>query len=97
MKQNPLATLLASLVLLGALAIAGLSYAYIRNARELRSLQFQASRINRDRAMFRELAMETVAYSNANRNPALDKILAEVGIVKTKSPSPQQFPSSATK
>ncbi len=78
MKKNPIAAFLVALVFLGALAVAGLSYAYVHSVRELRDLQGQTAVISRNRTMFQNLANDAVAYSEIN--PAIRPLLAEVGI-----------------
>lgn len=78
MKHNPFAAFLVVLVLLGALAVAALSFAYVQSVRELRDVQAQTAVINRNRTMFQNLANDAVAYGEVN--PNIRPLLEEVGI-----------------
>ena len=78
MKHNPFAAFLVVLVLLGSLAVAALSFAYVQSVRELRDVQAQTAVINRNRTMFQNLANDAVAYGEFN--PSIRPLLEEVGI-----------------
>ena len=75
---------------ISALLSVGLCWTFIANARELRSLQGQASQINNNRAMIQALANETLEYSKTH--PAIDPILESMGLKPGKS-----APAAATK
>jgi hypothetical protein len=68
-----------------ALLSVGLCWSFIANARELRSLQAQATQINNSRAMVQALANETLEYSKTH--PAIDPILESVGLKPGKAGS----------
>jgi hypothetical protein len=71
----------------------GLCWTFIGNARELRSLQAQATQINNSRAMIQALANETIEYSKTH--PAIDPILESVGLKPGKaSPAPTPKPAA---
>lgn len=86
-------TVLVGLVVLGTLATATLSIAYVQYSRTLRDLQGEAARANRDWSMFQQLAADAVQYSKDH--PKIDRILQEVGINKNKTTS--ERPSSPAK
>ncbi|MBI4662610.1 MAG: hypothetical protein HY735_27675 [Verrucomicrobia bacterium] len=94
-KRDPLAKLLAVLMVFGVLATAVLSVAYVRYTRSLRGLQVEAAIANRNLSSFQQLVAEAVEYSK--RNPKIDKIFQEVGINKLPAGSHQAVPASAPK
>jgi hypothetical protein len=85
MKNSPLTTILVGLLTLSALLSLWLCRSFIANARELRSLQAQATQINNSRAMIQALANETLEYGKTH--PAIDPILESVGLKPGKAGS----------
>jgi hypothetical protein len=83
MKNTPLTTILLGVLTLSALASVVLCWLYISNARELRSLQTQASQINNNRAIINALANDTLEYSKTH--PAIDPVLESLGLKTGKS------------
>jgi hypothetical protein len=89
MKHQPWTNLLLGLVAVSVLATAALAFFYVRSVQKLNRLQFQASVVNRNRALVNALAAETVEYGK--RNPAMQALLQSVGIRANPSanaPSP---------
>lgn len=78
MKVSGLTLFLAGLLMLGAVATAGLAYTYVRSMRSVGLLQSEAAVINRDRSVMQALAADAVEYSK--HNPAIEPILQSVGI-----------------
>jgi hypothetical protein len=76
MNRDLLPMLLAGCLVLGSLATAALSLAYIQYTRKLRALQIEVSVANRNLAMFQQLGAETEAYGKTNA--AVARILEEV-------------------
>ncbi|MBM3839988.1 MAG: hypothetical protein FJ398_18865 [Verrucomicrobia bacterium] len=76
MKRDLLPMLLAVCLVLGVLATAALSLAYIQYTRKLRGLQVEVSVANRNLSMFQQLGVETEAYGKTNS--AVARILEEV-------------------
>ena len=60
MKNNPMTTVLLGVLTISALLSVGLCWRYISNARELRTLQVQATMINNNRATINALANDVV-------------------------------------
>ncbi|MEY2428988.1 MAG: hypothetical protein QOJ40_1873 [Verrucomicrobiota bacterium] len=83
MKNSPLTTILMGVLTLSALLSVGLCWSFIAKARELRSLQAEAAKINNSRAMVQALANETLEYSKTH--PAIDPILESVGLKPAKA------------
>jgi hypothetical protein len=86
LKEDPLGTALAALILLSVVLTAGLCYWYLQSARNYSLLQMEVSAINRNRTVAQQLAAETVEYSKTN--PSILPLLQSVGI------NPKQNPSS---
>jgi hypothetical protein len=78
MKANSFSVFLIGVLIVGALAMAGLSIMYVRSVKALQKLQLQSAYINQNRAIMRDLASEAVEYSK--RNPGMEKVLESVGI-----------------
>lgn len=78
MNRDPITTILAAVLLLSALATAGVCFWYLQAARQLRTLQEQALAVNRNRAAMQQFAVHAAEYSR--KNPAILPILEKVGI-----------------
>lgn len=88
MKRDPFTTVLAAVLLLSVLATAGLCYRYLQSARQLRTAQFQAVAVGRNRAAMQQFAAHAVEYGR--RNPAILPILESAGIrprIETNAPA----------
>jgi len=76
-------TVLLGVLTLSVLGSVVLCWLYISSVRELRSLQTQASMINKNRAVINALANDTVEYSKKNKE--IDPILQSVGLKPGKT------------
>ena len=94
MKNSSLNTILLGVLTLSALASVLLCWAYISNARELRSLQSQAALISNKRAGINALAADTVEYSKTH--PAIEPLLESMGLKPGKA-APAAAGKPATK
>ena len=92
MKHDFITSLLIGVTILGVLATAALSLAYVQYMRKLRDLQVQTTIANRNSAMFQELAGRAVEYGK--NNPSILRILEEVGL---KPPSRAPAPTAPPK
>ena len=95
MKNNPLTTVLLGALTISALLSVGFCWRYIANTREMRSLQFNAAKINNERMVLKSLVDDTVEYSHTH--PAIDPILESVGITKPGKSTPAATKTPATK
>lgn len=90
MKRDLVSTLLVGVTVLGVLATATLSLAYVQYMRKLRDLQVQATIANRNSAMFQELAARAVEYGK--HNPSIIRILEEAGLKPRPHPPAPSIP-----
>lgn len=91
MKRDLVSSLLVGVTVLGVLATATLSLAYVQYMRTLRDLQVQATIANRNSAMFQELAARAFEYSK--HNPSILRILNEAGIKPSPTPTAPSPPA----
>jgi hypothetical protein len=80
MKNNSLATLLVGLLTIGVLAVAGLSFTFVRSVRKMQNLQAQAAAINQNRIVIQQLLTRSAEYAASKTNAAMIKILKDIGI-----------------
>ena len=78
MNRDPITLLLATALLVGATATAGICYWYLQCIRDHQVAQEEVARINRNKSYMQALAAESVEY--ARKNPALVPILQSVGL-----------------
>jgi len=78
MKNDPLTGILTGVLALSALVSVGFFYSYVKDTREMRSLNSQVYLINSRRAAVTSLANDVMEYSK--RNPAIDPILEAAGL-----------------
>jgi hypothetical protein len=83
MKNSPLTTILLGVLTLSALASVLLSWLYISNTRQLRSLQTQAAFINNNRTIINALVTDTLEYSKTHA--AIEPVLESLGLKPGKT------------
>jgi hypothetical protein len=91
MNRDQVTLLLATALLLGVTATAGLCYWYLQTIRQHQQAQEEVARINRNKALVQALATESVEY--AKRNPAIIPVLQSMGMrgrLDTNAPAPAE-------
>jgi hypothetical protein len=92
MKNEPLTGLLTGVLALSALVTVGFFYSYVKNTRELRSLQNQVFLINNRRAAVTSLAGDVMEYSKTH--PAVDPILEAANLKPRTAASATSKPAA---
>jgi hypothetical protein len=85
-RNNPIGSVLVSVLFVLALVTCWLSVRYFFTTKELYNIQARYQSLQSTLNAVQALANETVAYSQ--RNPAIDSVLQEFG-VKVRSGAPQ--------
>lgn len=94
MNRDPITTGLAGVLLVAAIATAGMCYWYLQSARQLRAAQTQMVAVNRNRVLMQQFATHAVEYGRA-KNPAILPILESVGIrAQSGEEAPETAPSN---
>ena len=78
MKNDVLTATLVGVLAISAIASVVLCYRYVKDSRELRSLQTQMVMIQQREVAIQSLAREAFAYSQ--KNPAITPLLESLGI-----------------
>lgn len=78
MKNDVLTATLVGVLAISAVASVVLCYRYVKDSRELRSLQTEMVMIQQREVAIRSLAGEAYAYSE--KNPAITPLLKSLGI-----------------
>jgi len=78
MKNDPLIAILTGVLALITLASVFLFFLYVKDSRELRSLQTQVVAINNRRAVVNALANEAVRYGE--KDPSIKPVLEAVNL-----------------
>jgi len=78
MKSENVSSVLVLLLFIGALGAVWLSVRWFFSMREMQALQAQQVHVNNTRAAAQALANDTIRY--ADRNPALEPLLAEFNL-----------------
>lgn len=85
MKKSPLTPALIGVLLVFTITVLALTYLNIQTSRKGRALQTTAAIINNTRMVMDALAKDTIEYSKTH--PAIDPILAEVGLKQAQTPT----------
>jgi hypothetical protein len=91
MKNNPLTTILLAVLAISAVWSVVLCGLYVRNTRDIRTLQAQAQFINYRQAAVQSLAKAAVEYSKTH--PDINPLLEAAGIVTKPVAGPGQPPT----
>jgi len=78
MNRDPVTTAIAVILLLSVTATAGLCYWFLQCTRQHQIAQAEWNRLNRNRALLQQMAVETVEYSK--KNPAIVPLLESLGV-----------------
>ena len=94
-RNNPVTSLLVSILFLAALGTCWFAVRYFFSVRELQGIQFRYQNLMATQTALQSMAAETVAYSQ--QNPAINSILQEFNITNRPVAPPAAPASPATR
>ena len=91
-RNNPVTSLLVSILFLAALATCWFAVRYFFSVRELQGIQFRYQNLVTTQSALQSMAAEAVAYSQ--QNPAINPILMEFNLTN-RTVAPPAAPASS--
>ena len=94
-RNNPVTSLLVSVLFLAALGTCWFAVRYFFSVRELQGIQFRYQNLIATQSALQSMAAEAVAYSQ--QNPAINPILMEFNLTNRTAAPPAAPASPATR